>query len=578
MKIADGMKIGVVSIQVSGAILAFAASAAYAQGTLLPGDIASGLQAHYCFEAALAADCSGHGSNGTAFGNVTAAPGRVGQGANFGGFDSIGFIHVPNTPRLALTSDFTIAYWAKLNSFHGEDPFAQRREYGFQMPLAKSHDRIGGFTGLSTLSTPAPPNSTKADLDVVSVFRTTGDAVSITYRSPQYTLGEWLHVAYTFSNAGRTLTEYVNGVLVAQLQLPAGVSFTSLAVEDLYLGAQSPLFGEDLFRYPFAGVLDEVRIYDRELSLTAVQVLAEVADRVPDSFAFLAQSNIEPGTVRVSNEIELSGFDVPVPIAVSGGEYSVNSAGFTAETGTANPGDRVAVRHTATTAFTATTTTSLEVGGIVGEFQSATRAADAIPDAFAFPAQIDVELESVRVSGEITVSGIEVPVPIAVSGGSYSVNGGAFVVMPTQVSAGDRVRVRHTASSAFSTEVVTVLTIGEISGGFSSRTLAADTTPDAFHFEDKVVRTPLLPRHVSNAITVTGINTTASISVTGGPDAEYSVNGRPFTSMPGQVVMGDRVRLRNRIPLLDLRPKAFSVDTMLTIGGVSDVWTISLLP
>ncbi|MGQ0620394.1 MAG: hypothetical protein ACT4QA_10830 [Panacagrimonas sp.] len=44
-----------------------------------------------------------------------------------------------------------------------------------------------------------------------------------------------------------------------------GADFTQFSQDDLFLGAQAPLFGNNVFQYPFDGVLDDVRLYDREL-------------------------------------------------------------------------------------------------------------------------------------------------------------------------------------------------------------------------------------------------------------------------------------------------------------------------
>lgn len=93
----------------------------------------------------------------------------------------------------------------------------------------------------------------------------------------------------------------------------------------------------------------------------------------------------------------------------------------------------------------------------------------------------------------------------------------------------------------------------------------ADTTPNAFTFLDQTgvaVSSPI----TSAAIVVTGINAAAAISITGGT---YSINGGSFTSSPGTVVNNDSVVVRHT----SSGSQSTAVNTVLTIGGVSDTFT-----
>jgi hypothetical protein len=121
------------------------------------------------------------------------------------------------------------------------------------------------------------------------------------------------------------------------------------------------------------------------------------------------------------------------------------------------------------------------------------------------------------------------------------------------------------------------LNIGGVMGAFSSTTLEEDLIPDPFAFDDRVLALPLFA-YTSSSVTITGINSTPPISLSGGPNAAYSINGGPWRTTPTTVQNGDTVRLRNRIPALDLFGRPLSVNATLTVGGVSDTWTISTLP
>lgn len=97
---------------------------------------------------------------------------------------------------------------------------------------------------------------------------------------------------------------------------------------------------------------------------------------------------------------------------------------------------------------------------------------------------------------------------------------------------------------------------------------AEDTTPDAFSFTDQS-GVALSSTITSAAITVTGIDAAAAITVTGG---EYDINGSgTFVSTAGTVNNGDTVRARGTSSDQYLT----GVDVVVTIGGVSDTFTIT---
>jgi hypothetical protein len=92
-----------------------------------------------------------------------------------------------------------------------------------------------------------------------------------------------------------------------------------------------------------------------------------------------------------------------------------------------------------------------------------------------------------------------------------------------------------------------------------------DDPPDAFAFVDQF-GLGLAATATSNAITVTGIDSTTSISVSNGT---YSINGGDFTSDTGSVGLGDEVRARHT----SSASYSTAVSTVVTIGGVSDTFT-----
>ena len=123
--------------------------------------------------------------------------------------------------------------------------------------------------------------------------------------------------------------------------------------------------------------------------------------------------------------------------------------------------------------------------------------------------------------------------------------------------------MRHTTASQYDTSVTTTLSIGGVSANFTSTTIPADLTPDAFSF---TAQTNLALNTLvnSNTFTVSGINGAAAISVTGG---EYSVGCTTpaFTTAAGTVASGQTVCVRHTTSA----QYSSSVTTTLTIGGVA---------
>ena len=132
------------------------------------------------------------------------------------------------------------------------------------------------------------------------------------------------------------------------------------------------------------------------------------------------------------------------------------------------------VRHTAAATANAITSTVLTVGSYSGLFRSTTGANDSTPNAFSFTAQTGVPVNSVRTSNTVTVAGINVAVPIAVSGvagSGYSIGcTGSFVSTAGTISNGQTVCVRHTAAPTGGATVSSTLDIGGVTAAFSSTT------------------------------------------------------------------------------------------------------------
>jgi N-acetylneuraminic acid mutarotase len=244
-------------------------------------------------------------------------------------------------------------------------------------------------------------------------------------------------------------------------------------------------------------------------------------DTTPDAFSFTDQTGVALNTVITSNTITVSGIDAATPISITGGTYSINGGAYTSASGTANNGDTVTLQLTSSGSYSTTANTTLTIGGISGTFSVTTAAQDTTPDSFSFTDQTGVALSTAIISNAITVSGINAAIAISVTGGTYSINGGAYTSASGTVNNGNTVIVKLTSSGSYTTTTNATLTIGGVSDTFSVTTAAKDTTPNSFSFTAQT-GVALSTAITSNTITVSGINAAVSISITGGT---YSIKG-----------------------------------------------------
>lgn len=210
----------------------------------------------------------------------------------------------------------------------------------------------------------------------------------------------------------------------------------------------------------------------------------------PSAFSFTDQSNVVASTLTESNAITVTGTDGTQTevylISVTNGEYSIDSGSYTSTSGTVVEGQTVKVRNTSSATTCWQVTTDLNIGGTSGSFTTTTTGAgctDTTPNQFILTDQIGVAQSTVIESNSITVTGIDgspATTAISVSGGEYSVNGGAYTSTAGTVQFNDTVTVRHTSAADYETSASTVLTIGGISDTFTTTTAASTTvTVDA---------------------------------------------------------------------------------------------------
>ncbi len=211
-------------------------------------------------------------------------------------------------------------------------------------------------------------------------------------------------------------------------------------------------------------------------------------DTTPDAYSLSPQSGVATSTTITSNEITVTGLSPATPVAavITGdatSQISLDSGATWISMGTpvtVQNGSKIQLRHrTGVTGGTQTTTT-LAIAGVSSTFVTTTLMS-AIPTAWNLGQTTGVARGSVQ-NKTITIAGINVAVPLTVTGGvSYSIDGGlTYATAPITVSAGQVVQLRMAASGAYASTVTGNVTAGGRTEAWAVSTMAEPNTAPVF--------------------------------------------------------------------------------------------------
>lgn len=340
--------------------------------------------------------------------------------------------------------------------------------------------------------------------------------------------------------------------------------------------------------------LDEVKTQAASVNLQQVAANMEQADigvtnppdnlestlagllAVDNNISFTPQYDAFVNTPYVSNEVIVDSiYGGSGAIAVNNGEYSINGAPWTSTAGTVANGQKVRVRVTSASAYSTPATATLTIGGAQKPFSVITQDDPFVPDtspndfSFGYVANKSNTATNIT-STAVTITGINTATPISVVGGSYKINNGSFVTSGATVNNDDNVTVRGDANTTGGGLTTVMLTVGDKTGTFKIFTAPDDTTPDAFSFADAVdVNTSTLV--TSASITLSGMNTSAPISIEGG---EYTTDGTTWKTTAGTVAKTGTVKVR----ATSANTYATTKEVKLTIGNVVGTFNITTMP
>jgi uncharacterized delta-60 repeat protein len=263
------------------------------------------------------------------------------------------------------------------------------------------------------------------------------------------------------------------GYGIAQLSVGCTGTYTTGAT---VLPGQTICVRTQSANFPFGVYSTTLRVGVRSATFT-VRATGEPADATPDAFAFVDQTDVPLATAVISNSVQIAGIAGVASVTVTGGQYSIgcDSNSFTTGQGSVTNGQTICVRHNSGAQPGTSVATRLTVGGVSDTFTTTTIPPDTTPDAFTFPSQNGVPIGGVVTSGEITIAGVNVAVPISIVGGEYAIHchPSNFTSQTVNIVNGQIICVRHTAASQGSASTTTTLTVGGVVGTFTSTTAAA---------------------------------------------------------------------------------------------------------
>ena len=233
--------------------------------------------------------------------------------------------------------------------------------------------------------------------------------------------------------------------------------------------------------------------------------------------------------------------------------------------------------NTSTSSRTATVTytTSTQFGHshtMTFTFQQDGQAADTTPNQFTFNDVSDATVNTTY-NSNVTISGINTAVTAVYSGdsnGSFSTDNSTFNQSNKTVNNGDVIYLRLPSAGTNSTPRTATITIGSISDGMTVTTVAgSDTTPNSFSFTD-VTGAAILSRF-DDTVTITGINTGTTATLTTSDNCSFKVNNGSFSTSSKTVVNNDTITVR-----IFTLSDAFTLHQgTISVGGVSDTFRVT---
>ncbi|MCQ8103499.1 PhoX family protein [Methylomonas sp. SURF-2] len=206
-----------------------------------------------------------------------------------------------------------------------------------------------------------------------------------------------------------------------------------------------------------------------------------------DGFSFIERLNVAPAVLVESESVAIDGFIGPLTVSIGGGnnaEFSIDEGNWTNEAASIEAGQTLRVRHLSAETIGEAVETTVTIGLSSGAsrttaaFRTTTAEASTTPDAFDFGTQENVAANSLIESASIVLTGFNLPTTIVCDGNAeYRIGNGPWTNANGELKPEQSLQMRHLSSASPLFVTRSSLTVGGVSGYFTTRTTGGNLTP-----------------------------------------------------------------------------------------------------
>lgn len=262
------------------------------------------------------------------------------------------------------------------------------------------------------------------------------------------------------------------------------------------------------------------------------------ADTTPNAFIFADVTGANLSTLTTASTITISGINTSTPVSVSGTGATISiNGGAWVTSGTITNGQTLAVRLTSSASFSTAMSATVNVGGVTDAWSVTTRAGN-----------------SCSAASRTWLTNCTA----TVSSAAHGANGTGTIANPGGCGTtwyGSGTFACNDGALSYST-------------GTCTQQTACDTAPNAFTFADVTGANPSTLTTAS-AITISGINTSTPVSVSG-TGATISINGGAWVTS-GNITNGQTLAVR----LTSSASFSTAMSATVNVGGVTDSWSVT---